>query len=359
MESNKNKGNKGFKIFVLLFLVVILFFVNKDNQDKFTNAYRSLTIREKNLERLTSIKLDTGDQIGLLDKDIFKWSHDTLSIIDIDENLLLEKQFNFESADIIFGRNLLYIMDKNIGDIYIVDNQGETLERVILDSEISNLREFGDNILVNTKSEDLESLILVTNEGRILRSHPIVDMNILTYDIKKNGEGYLLTSLEIGDGLSSQAFSYSIDGELLANILIENEIIVFSSFVNDDIIVLSDSSLYYIKDDKILWEKDIANIKDIEVKDEEIYILYGNNLEIIDLEGETKGNFSLNSDYNSLTYFEEYIILRGRSSILGIQGNKEILNYYHDKLIDDIIINENYIAIIDDTNLHLFELTNK
>mgnify|MGYP000959007494 FL=1 len=115
MEDNINKSHKGFKIFVLLLLIGVLFFINKDNQGKLIKAYKSLTIRQKSLEKIESISLDSGiDEVGLFDKNIALWGNNKLSIVDINNDLVLEKQFNFENPDIVFGQKSSYIMDKFI-----------------------------------------------------------------------------------------------------------------------------------------------------------------------------------------------------------------------------------------------------
>ncbi|NLY46047.1 MAG: DUF547 domain-containing protein [Tissierella sp.] len=268
MEDNRNKDHKGFKIFVLLLLVVVIIFINKGNHTKFIEAYQSLTIRDKRLEKIESIDLNPDiDKVGLFQKDIGILSGDKLSIIDINHVLILEKQFNFKDPDIVFGQEASYIMDKSTGDIYIINNVGETVERLILDNEISNLIENGDHIIVHTKSDDEDHIVILGDNGVILKLHPIKDMNILTYNVDKSKEKYLISNLIVKDQLKSQIHTYSMDGELLNINEIDNEIIIFSKFVNEDLIVLSDKCLYYIKDEKIHWRKSLSNVQDIILND--------------------------------------------------------------------------------------------
>lgn len=360
MDDNKGKSHKGFKIFILLLLIVVLFFSNDKNQAKFIQAYKSLTIREKTLEEIKSINLDTNiDEIGLFDKDIALWGNNKLSIKDIGGNLLLEKQFNFVNPHIVFGQKSSYIMDKSSGDIYIIDKKGETLERINLDRQINNMLVDEDNIIVHTKDEDEENLIFFSSEGVFLRIHPIEDKDILTYDIDSSNDRYLVSHLNIEDQLISEVSIYSINGELIDRVQIPNEIIIFTEFLDEDLIALTDKCLYYINDSKIHWKKTFSNIKDVILKDDSIYILYGENLEEIDFQGRTKERFSIGKDYNRIKDFEDYILVIADDNLLGIQGDREILNYKHDSFIDDIIINKNYLAIIDEGSLNLFKVNNK
>lgn len=360
MDNNKNKNHKGFKIFVLLLLVGVLFFINKNNQLKFIQAYKSLTTREKSLKKIKSIDINESDfKIEWLNRNIAKWSGTKLSIMDIEDNLILEKQFDFDNPDAVFRKDRIYIMDKSSGDIYILDNEGQTIERVELEKSINNFKEDENEIIVHTKSEVEENLVFLNTKGVFLRIHPIEDMNILTYDADKNYERYLISNLIIEDALKSEIYIFSINGELIDTVHITNEITVFTKFVNDDLIALTDKCLYYIKDSKIFWKRTFSDIKDILLNDNGIYILYGDNLELIDLEGRTIEKFELTKYYNNLKDFGRNIFLIGYNNLIGIQGNKIIIEYNHDTGIKDIVVNRNYLGIIDDSNLHLFEVNNK
>ena len=64
---------------------------------------------------------------------------------------------------------------------------------------------------------------------------------------------------------------------------------VYLNFTSkNEIIALSDRSLYLIKDDKIMWKKEFDLIKDIYLGKDKIYILYSNYLETIDFNGNTE-----------------------------------------------------------------------
>ena len=359
MEVKKNTNHKGFKIFVLLFLIGILFFMNKDNQIKVSQAYKSLTIREKDLEEIESISMNPEvDKLGLFDKNIAIWGKNKLSIVDINNNILLEKQFNFEEPDVVFGQKSSYIMDKSSGDVYTINSKGETIERMILEKEINNLVEDNDNIIVHTKPTD-ENLVFINSQGVFLRIHPIEDMKILTYSMDKDSEKYLISNLNIEDELLSELHLYSISGDLLDKIQINNEIIIFTKFIHGDLIVLSDKCLYYIRDSKIYWKRTFSDIKDILLNEEDIYILYGENLEGIDLEGKTINKFSFDRGYDKLKSFEDYIFVIGNNNLIAMQEDKKILNYSHHDSIDDIIVNKDYLAIIDDNSLNLYRIKNK
>ncbi|MDR7869807.1 MAG: DUF5711 family protein [Tissierellaceae bacterium] len=360
MEDNKRNSHKIFKLFILLLLIGVLFFINKDNQMKFIQAYKSLTIREKSMEKIGAINLSqSNNKIGLYEENIALWGNDKLSIIDINNNPIMEKEFNFENPDAVFRENRIYVMDKSSGDIYIINSNGDTLERLDLDNNIYNLFVDEDNIMVHTKSEVQENLVLLNTDGVFLRIHPLEDRNILTYDIDKKREKYLISNLNIRDNLESEINVYSINGDPIDQVSISDEIIIFTKFIDEDLITLTDKCLYYIRDSKIYWKKSFTDIKNVVLNNNLIYVLYGPNLEVVDLEGRTVEKFYLSIEYNKIRDFDKYILLIGDNNLLGIQGNKEILEYKHEANINDIIVNKNYLGIVDNSKMHLFKVNNK
>lgn len=355
----KDNNQKRFKIFVLLLLIGVLFFVNNENQGKFIKAYKSLTIREKSLEKLATMEMDSTSEIALFEKNIAIWKDNKLSLLDKDEEIVLEKQFNFETPGVVFDENRIYIMDKFSGDIYILDSKGDTIERVTLENKIQNLTEIDNNIIIHTESESEEKLVILDTNGVFLKIQPIEDMIILTYAIDLKNEKYLMSHLNIEDELYSEIQFYSISGDMVDKVHIYNEIVVFTEFLNDDLITLTDKSLYYIKDGSIFWKKTFPDIKDILLLNNEIYVLYENTLEVIDLEGRTTNKLTLTNDHNKMKNLDNYIFIYGNNDIIGLQGDREILEYRHDTAIKDIVVNKNYLGVIDDDNLHLFRLINK
>lgn len=360
MEDNRSKSYRGFKIFILFLLIGIIFFLNRDNQVKFIDAYRSLTIRDKTLEKIKSIDLDrTSQRMGLMDKNISIFDDSKLTIIDLEGNLILEKDFNFTSPDLVFGDDSYYVMDKSTGDIYISNKKGETIERVSLGNSIFNLVEEDDNIIVHTKSDEEESIVILDNKGVFLRVHLVEDMDILTYNIDKNKDRYLISNLIIKDEVKSQVYTYSIAGELLSSSHIDNEIIIFTKFVKDDLIALTDKCLYYMRDNKIYWKKPLSKIKDILVYNDQIYLLDSDNLEIVNLEGRTMEKFILKEGFSKLINHDDLILVWGDYDLLGVQGGKEILSYRHDLPIKDLVINKYHLALVDNDSIHLFNIRNR
>ena len=195
-------------------------------------------------------------------------------------------------------------------------------------------------------------------------SKPILDMLLTDFKSIINEidwkDKYLISNLNLKeDKLKSEISIYSIEGEKIHNLDIKGEIVFFSEFIKDEIIALTDANLYLIKDGDIQWKKPFYSIKDVEHKDNRIYILYDNILEVVDLKGRTEEKFIIGSKYNKILPFGKYILLYGNNDLLGIQGSRQVINYKHPEEIIKIDTNKSMIGIYGDKKLELFKLINK
>ncbi len=360
MEKSNIKTHKGFKIFLIIFIIGILFFTKKDNQEKFIEGFHSLNAREKTLESVEIIDLEQDlEEVYLYDKEIIKWHNNKITFLELDGSIKLEKEFLFQEPDILFTNKYIYIMDKSTGDVYTLNKEGETLKRFNLGNKIFNIKEI-DGLMVHMKSDEIESINILDKEGKSIKNHNINNKNILTYSINENKDKYLISNLNLKeDKLKSEISIYSIEGEKIHNLDIKGEIVFFSEFIKDEIIALTDANLYLIKDGDIQWKKPFYSIKDVEHKDNRIYILYDNILEVVDLKGRTEEKFIIGSKYNKILPFGKYILLYGNNDLLGIQGSRQVINYKHPEEIIKIDTNKSIIGIYGDKKLELFKLINK
>ncbi|NLN15264.1 MAG: hypothetical protein GX185_06640 [Tissierellia bacterium] len=358
MEDNHQSRHRTFKLFLLLLLIGVLFFIKKDNQDKLIMAFKSLSIRQKALELKNSLPVvPTMEDIMFIDDNMAYWNGDKLTIIDKKNNPILEKQFNFEEPYAYFGNKSIYVVDTSKGNLYILDHKGETRERVSINKAVFDLKEDYDNIIIHTKAQE-EELIFLDKKGLILRNHPLEEGDLLTYSLAEDGTIYSISNLVFEDELTSWVYLYTIEGQLLENIPIVDEIIIYTQFVDHDLVILTDRALYYIKDGKIHWKKPFSKIKDISIKDK-IYILHGDYLELIDFNGRTLEKIKVGTQYNRMLLSKSYTYLYGQEQILGLHDNEKILSYRHDTLIKKLIIDGDNIAILDKDGLHIYKLINK
>lgn len=361
MEESTKTMNKGFKIFLIILIIGILFFMKVENRSKLANIIQYITVKEKSLDFTNRIPLDKGaDSINLYDNTLIKWKENNLSFLNADGSVLWEKEYNFVDPLIYYGESWIYTIDKDTGHIYSMDKKGETIYKVQLNESIFGVQESGNNLIVHIKTSDGESIKILDETGDIIRIHEEKDHNILYYDINKDKTNYSISILNMtGDTILSQLGIYTISGEKLEDISFENGIIIKSEFVGEDLLVLTDTSLNYIKDGMVKWKRHFPGIKDFYLDGDKALILYDKNFETIGLDGKTIDKFVFASEYTKIKAVDKLILLYGQKNIVGINGDKKVLDYKMDKEILGLYYNESTVYIYNAEEIEIFKLKTK
>lgn len=357
MEENTKDIHKGFKIFIIVIIIMLIFIVNKDSRNKVLEIIQTFTVREKSLILSDSIPIEAGvEGISLYDNMIIKYKYNKLSFMKLNGDLFFEKDFNFSNPYVYVKEKNIYIADKETGDIYCVDEKGETISRIQLSESLFNLKEIQKGIIAHIKTPDGEGINILNKEGDSIRVHKVNKGNILTFASNKDSSKYILSVIDLEGILKSITKVYNIEGEELSSIEFPNEVILFSEFIDDDIITLTDKSLYYIKDDKVQWKRQFSNIMDIYKDKEEIYILYENNFEIINFEGRTLDKFVFPKSFNRILKIDKYFLIYGDNDIVIFHGHKEIAKLKSPKEILGVSGNKSVIAIHYSDSLEIYEI---
>lgn len=360
MEENKKTNHKGFKIFIIIFLLSSFFLLREGNQNKLINLFGSIVKSEKVLTLNSTFKHD-GDieEINLYDDNIVKWSHNKISFLKADGSIILEKQFNFQDPGIYYGENNIYVTDKSTGDIYTFNRKGDTIDKIKLDKEIFNINESYNNLIYHIKNNNIESLSIY-NQGKVLiGNHSYENKNILTSTTNEDGTINTISLLNLEDGIvKSRIESYKDDNSKLNSLDLEGEIVVFLKHTKDNnLIALTDRSLYRIKNGKIMWKKQYNLIKDIYISNDNVFLLYSNYLETIDYEGRTKNKIGFNEEYNKILPLNNDMVLYNDNSIVVINGEEEILK--HNDSIIAVFSSKDNLLIWGTEDIKTYKITNK
>ncbi|MDR7857325.1 DUF5711 family protein [Tissierella sp.] len=360
MEESKKSNHKGFKIFIAIFLVLSLIFLKEENQTKIIKFLDSFSGGEKVLKLVDSFTIhDDIMNINIYDGTIVKWDNSKLTYLKTDGTIVLEKEFNFDIPFIYYGDKYIYVGDKSTGDIYSLDSKGETIDRLQLNKEIFNIKESHGNFIYHTKSLTGESINILDKDGILIGNYSFEDKNILEYTTNSSGSKHSLALLDLnGEVLKTQIHLFGEDKESLGSIDIENEITVYLGFVlEDELIALTDKSLYFIKDGKIMLKKQFDLIKDIYLGKEEIYILYSNYLEVIDFDGRTQHKIGFTQEYNKLIPFDNRVLIYGDNNLELVEGKEHILKHNED--FQDIFVGKGQILIWGSDEIKTYEVSNK
>lgn len=341
MEETK-KMNKGFKIFFLIFAILILVFLKEDNQQKFVEFFNDLTKKEKEIILDKEYK---GENLSYINGALVKWDDNILTFLNDDGSDRWVKEFDFVEPQVIYGDKSIYVIDKAAGDIYQLDSKGETIFKKQLFKSIFNIKSNNNSLIIHLKEEGIESLQILDKDGNSLTELEVKG-SILTYSLKNDSTKYAYSSIIIDESkINSKLIVNSIDNKEEYNIEIPNEIVVATEFIKDEVVMVTDSSIKIIGRGKIKWTKEYPLIKDVFIKDDEIYLLYGDNLEIIDLKGDIKSKTTFGMEYNRVKHIGNYVVLYGNMDLLVIENGKEISKYIAEENIVDVTGNNNSIII--------------
>lgn len=359
MEGDKKENHKGFKIFVIIFLVLSMFLLNEKNQEKLIKFFDSIGSKKNTLELVNSFKDNKSlGSVNIYDNNMIKWDGNKLSFLKIDGTIILEKEFNFADPFIYYGQNYIYIMDKSTGDIYSLDKNGQTISRNQINREIFNLKESNGYIIYHIKNNEQEAIKVLDGDNAVVGSNSYEDKNILAYEVNKNGKKRSLSLLDFnGDILKSQIEIYGENNKNIGSVDIGGEIVVYLHFISkDELIALTDHNIYCIKENEVLWKRQFDLIKDIYIE-KDIYILYSNYLESIDFKGETKNKIGFTEDYRKIEEFNGNILAYGEKGISIVEDNKEILKHTDD--IKEVRTSKNNILIWNNDEVKIYRFLNK
>lgn len=353
MESKENKRiNLGFKIFIILLIGIILLFSKKENQEKFIDFIQVVKSSSIDLKVIESFPIESNiDNIAFYNKGIMIWKDKKLTRLSLKGSKEWEKEFILDEPHAVFGEKGIYIYEKSTGDIYFLDSSGETEEKIELNTSINNIVEGFENIIVHNQKTNMESLNILDKKGNIIVNNLIDDKNILTYCINENSTEYALSALNLNEeNIKSELQVFNLDGKISSTSQFDNEIILYSNYIEDDkILVMSDKSLYVYNKGNILWQKEFQLIKDIYVNKEKINILYGNTLEILSFDGMMEEKYSFAEEYKKIIAFDKYITLYGEEYIIGLRDGKEIFKYKsEDPILKVVEGSQNLIVVYED-----------
>ncbi|NLL81779.1 MAG: hypothetical protein GX231_05640 [Tissierellia bacterium] len=348
-----NNKHRGFKVFLLIIGLLALVLMNN-------NARKTLIFQVDRLfNKGSDLKLDTqynGSNLNYYNDTLIRWKDSKITYLNKDGSENWTKEFDFMNPDIYFGKEIIYIMDKSTGDIYLMDNKGETKSRIQIEKNIFNLRESNNYFFVHSKEDKVESLSIFSKDGNSVEKLDISDY-ILTYAINQKGNIYMYSTIIVSEeGLTSLIHVKNLESDENYNIELSDEVVIFSEFINDRLILLTDTNLYLTEEGNVTLSYPHNGNQDILVKDEEVYLLNNNVLDIVGLNGQSLNRIDLTIDGNRIIDLEDCIGVFGQKDLVILQNQKEILKYNGEDEILRVTGNKKKIAIHYVDKINIFRL---
>lgn len=358
MEKNKIWNSKVFKWSVILVIFIGVFFLREDSVSNLMSKFKELSINEMKLEYVSKVKLENPGKAEIYGDKILNWSENNLEIISKDGEVLDKKSFEIENPSILFGAEKIYIIDRDLGEIHSFYENGQRLGRLKIEKDLFHLKEEDGNLMCHIKSQEGEVLSIYNSIGEEIAREKDLE-NILTYSLDKDNSNYLISNMDLDNGMESNVSIYNLDGELKSRKVFPGEIILWTKFFQEKQLVLSNLKLYLLDGEDIKWERSFPFIKDIDIVHEKIYVLYDSNLEILNLDGKTEEKLVFPKNYNKILEYEGYGIIYGENDILGIRKGEEVFEYTIKDEIQEMYKTEDLLGVRVNDYIDLFKLKEK
>lgn len=347
MNEKTIKG-KGVKILLIVLIVILYIFSKKENQQKFVDLVLSKLPVNKKLTQEKSIPLNIDiSQCESYGRNVVAWGDNTLIKLDVKGQIEWQKKFNTDDMRVYFAEKKIFVYEGFSGTVQVVDLKGEIINKFQVGNGLHNLIEDFNNILAHTKEDGGEIIRILNEKGEVVSKNQFTEQNILTYCINPNNKTYALSVLDTRDALESEILLFGIGNELLWTTSLRDDIALFLGFIDaNTLIVLSDRGMYAVSDGNILWKKNLYSVKHINIDKKNIYILYGNSLEVLTFDGRTAEKYILTEEYKKIILSGKYTILYGENGFIGLKDGNEIFKYRTKDPILNILQTKGKILVV-------------
>lgn len=348
MRENNKKG-VFVKVFAVLLVLIILFFSKRENQEKLIGFINVGSMISDKIHIINSISADGNiDDIAYYDDHIIMCQYNKLVKYNREGSKEWEKEFNFADIYVTFGDTGIYVSDRNLGDIYYLNSEGDTIGRFKSEGKIKSIKEGDKYILIHLEDSGNESIEILDTSGKLVANKVLQKKYILDYCFSSKINGYAMSILKLeNETIESEIQVYSLDGELIWDFQLEDELVMYVNPIDDKgLLAMSDKALYYIDEGSIVWQKNISSPKGIYLDGESIHILYDNVYEIVSINGTIKDSLTLTDEYNRFILANRYAILYGERNIMGLKDTKKVFKYESEEPIIKVIEgNRNLIVL--------------
>lgn len=361
-EGYRNK--KSIKIVIILSIALIFLFSREEFREKAANLISSVGRVEKTFKVEKTIPYDfEGDSVKAYGDTIVNWDGEKILAVNTNGEEMWRKNVTFENPIVLLGGNYIYMCESTTGDLYYLDFEGRLLHRYEANDVITGIVESGQNLILLFNGVENEKINIIDGSGKLTANTLIEGKRVTSCCVNEEGSTFSTATMGLdGDEITSELILYNISGQKIGSLIFKDQIIIFSKFVSSNkLVALTEKGLYFIKDESILWQKDIERIKDIciDTVEDRIYLLYGDTMESISFNGKTDKKISLTDEYNKIVRFQDNILVVGDENILGFNNGEEMLKYKSEEEIKKVLTNEKNIVMFTEGKIKTMSMTNK
>lgn len=346
------------KIILILLIVFIagtmIFFSSENNQIRFIRYLDSFNNGEKEVVQSQYI---SGDGIRYINGRYLLWNGEKITVSDETGKILWERTFLMDEAVLDIMDNLISVYDKLSGEIIVFNLNGQVLAQIQEDLPIFYFKTGKNGYFVHIKEEARELLKIYHRNGEHKKNLIFTKEFPIDYRLEDNSAIVTLLLLD-NDKLSTKIVSFkeNDEEELL---LLEDRIIVKVEDMGDNSLIVTDTGIYMYENGEAIWGRDFQLLQDVFVDGMDIYVIYGENLRILDKEGNIVHQETFGMDYDKIYPHGKYIILRGEKDILVFQHMELVATASFDTAILHIQSQFNDLVVTTEKGVNIMRIENK
>lgn len=333
-----------------LIIIIIIFIITVFYSPYFKEFFE--TLDEKKIYKMENIKLteiNTLEEFKFFDKGILTYNSQKIVYLDFNNNVLWENQ-NTEFS------NKVFVTDTNIfkqtnNNVITVDKNNQEYIIAEIDGNIINVsRENGKTGMVVKGSE--QALYIIDENNEVVVDNKKFKDTITGISINDKSKAYALITLNFEKGMPVNNLYYLVDDVELWSSPIENEIIIKTKVINNNVIVIGTENIYsYNNNGKLMWKNSIYNkILDYEILQDQISILFEkdrqNELITYNFEGKVMEIQPAPPEAKRLITADNKVFVYNNNSIYLLHNNKSDKIFEETDRFEDIRVDGNNIYIL-------------
>ena len=158
--------------------------------------------------------------------------------------LIWEKDVSSQNVSVAPGTNFFILAEKKAGDIFVINKQGEIIEKRFALGAIESVKSFDDGYVGVIKAD--HEFVLLDQKLKTVCSTKLPSGIILDYDLMANRQNIAFLLLDLNHTeFNSKLVITTFNGNIVSGSNIAEEIGYGMTLLKDKIVVLVDNALFY------------------------------------------------------------------------------------------------------------------
>lgn len=359
MRKKRTKEKLKFKVVYIVPIIILIFIVG-------LGIVKSSNIRKtQSYEIKGKIDVDsTNYNLEKLGSDLLVFEKGYLKVYNGEELKLEIERQELASPVIAVIKENIYLMDKDSGNIEVLDHQGETIKKFTIEEKIIGIKKDMNKNCISfhlKPSEDKEEIVFYDNEGENIGSTgKILKGSIIDYHFDKENNKVIISAIEHDESLVNNIMIMTMNQKIQSGKILKDEIALktFLGKDKDSIIATKDSIYVSGEDNKMKWEKKIQIDKIDYNYDRDMIIVCKELLDrtqvtIIDGSSNIVYEGYISGKIINISSSPEGFLLHGQRTI-GFVDNSGLIEIKLNKdILGSEIINHNTVAIGNNKNIEI------